>query len=339
MSSLARLGPITVAFLKSDLALVWLERGFIIGWPRKDLSCREEIHLSYDLYFKARNGTFSSEDFLAYFSGPPFYTMTGGQAWYENANTGVYFSFELEEVAVDDEGEVFPCSFNMNYFRPTLFVKEAEPEVTGFVKQFDLIVDDPQVDGMGTSEYDPIVFAEAWLTNNVSASALVINDHEGLGDDRPVYWHLPTERLEKIWAWNYGRAELQDKLGDNVFVPMIMVLSFPDEPRTACVWTDAIPTVIPPVDHLLISRSELAPRKWIRKKDDLALASWNDVEPLLRSHSKKMIGDAFNLSYERLPADIEKFVRNLKSVELEEGTILPIDRIIDTELIEKIRQA
>ena len=46
----------------------------------------------------------------------------------------------------------------MNFFRPSFFALEAEPELTLVVKEFDFTVLDPQTDGMGKGEYEPSRF-------------------------------------------------------------------------------------------------------------------------------------------------------------------------------------
>jgi len=71
----------------------------------------------------------------------------------------VYFYFNFaEKTAVDtgqsddeslDETLDYPIAFNLNYYRPSFFVLEAEPEVTALVRQFGLVVMDPQMQGMG----------------------------------------------------------------------------------------------------------------------------------------------------------------------------------------------
>jgi hypothetical protein len=62
--------------------------------------------MSYDLYLIARTGEFDEAAFEAYFRERNGYALQGGQAWYENKDAGVYFSFELPdpEGAEDREG-------------------------------------------------------------------------------------------------------------------------------------------------------------------------------------------------------------------------------------------
>src|SRR5436190_23953911 len=105
--------------------------------------------MSYDLYFCATDDRqpLTLSDLRAFFGARPHYQMNPGQAWYQNEDTHVYFSFEHS----DDDGTVEPhparysnVMFNMNFLRPHVFALEAEPEVRAFVEAFELAVDDPQ---------------------------------------------------------------------------------------------------------------------------------------------------------------------------------------------------
>src|SRR6185295_3902350 len=85
------------------------------------------------------------------------------------------------------------------------------------------------------------------------------------------------------WRWNYGRSDLEEQLGDEVFVPRITYVRRDGRVRSAAVWTDAIPIALPEVDLLLLVREELAPRKllFLRGQPDLACAPWSELAPLL----------------------------------------------------------
>jgi hypothetical protein len=142
--------------------------------------------MSYDLYFSVREGrpAISDEEFAAYFNGRRHYQLNDTQAWYENKDTGVYFSFDYgdedfddeeidddEEEALDEddpEEEEFPAlaSFNLNFCRPSFFVLEAEIEVGQFVRNFDLVIQDPQSDRQG--EY----LSEEFISLNSVGEAL-----------------------------------------------------------------------------------------------------------------------------------------------------------------------
>ena len=124
--------------------------------------------MSYDLFMKPESGEFTADAFKTYFSGRNNYKLQGVQAWYENEDTGVYFLFEFQGAADAEEGEEsYPVAFNMNYFRPSYFVHEAEPEVTAFINHFSMVVSDPQFEGMGKGSYQAEKFREGWNRGNI----------------------------------------------------------------------------------------------------------------------------------------------------------------------------
>ena len=97
--------------------------------------------MSYDLFLKPRNGVIDRTALTQYFANRPGYKTEAGKARYINEETGVYFYFNFaEKPAVDidqsddegpDETLDYPVAFNLNYYQPSFFVLEAEPEVTG----------------------------------------------------------------------------------------------------------------------------------------------------------------------------------------------------------------
>jgi hypothetical protein len=242
--------------------------------------------MSYDLFLSRRNGDFpSAVDFERYFGERPHYTVQNGQAWYEHPDTGVYFSFDHCDPTDEDEVECW-ASFNLNFNRPHYFALEALPELEAFVSAFDLVVEDPQIDGMGHGEFVGDLFVSGWSKGNQLGSAAAGES----GAEAPPT--LPTTTLEAIWRWNYGREAFQRRLGDSIFVPRIVFLKANRSPQTATIWTDAIPVVLPRTDVVVIHREETAPRRLFRRRSDLAIATWAELEPIL---------DGFPLQEEPLP--------------------------------------
>lgn len=284
--------------------------------------------MSYDLFLKPENNKFSKGDFDRYFSGRKNYNVEGCQAWYQNEDTGVNFLFELQDESDRDENEEFyPVAFNMNYFRPSYFAYEAEPEVRSFINEFSMIVDDPQAHGMGIGEYSTEKFLKGWAYGNEFGYQSILRDH-------PDVATLPETVLKSVWEWNHNKEKLQNSVTDDVFVPRIMLLSYRGNVVTAVVWPDAIPSVIPEVDILLIGRKELAPRKLFKKVEDMAIARWSDFEPLLERHKTKMKNSGYYLYYESVPQEIQEAVKSLSASESElEG--LANDQVLDRELVQK----
>jgi hypothetical protein len=292
--------------------------------------------MSYDLFFKPRHGSFTADDFTRYFCDRPNYKCEGSQAWYGNEDTGVYFVFELQtelepDLEHDDEVlEHFPVALNINYLRPSYFIFEAEPEVTAFVAHFDLLISDPQMEGMGEGEYNAEKLLSGWKCGNEFGYTAILKDESS----RSGISHLPTEQLHKAWRWNYARSQLQERIGESKFVPRIMFMNLGGSTVTAAVWPDGIPVVVTPVDYLCVPRKELAPTKFFRKKEDTTFVTWDAALPMLVKHGIKNEDGSISLNYMTPPTDVVKFVKALPT-EGRAVTSLAADRVLDREIYER----
>lgn len=285
--------------------------------------------MSYDLFLKPKTGAISRQDFEDYFKQRKNYKVENDQAWYENNETGVYFVFEYNDVESTDESEdYYPISFNMNYFRPSFFGLEAEPEVSKFISHFGMVIDDPQMDGMRNGVYAPSDFVAGWNKGNEFGYQSILGQ---AGEVKT----LPTSTLEDAWKWNYERESLQSLVTDDVFIPRIMFVAYKGKTVTACVWPDAIPSVIPEVDILLIQRRELAVRKLFTKKEDMAIGSWLQFRPLISKFSSKSVGGGSYLFYEKVPSEIEKAIKALPTASTSELEGISQDRVLNEELVRK----
>lgn len=283
--------------------------------------------MGYDLFFKTKSNNFSKLEFEKYFKARKNYTLDNNQAWYENNKTGVYFAFEFNE---DDSNEYsdehYQCSFNINYFRPSFFALEAEPELSNFVNNFGMTINDPQIDGMKNGVYSSSGFLTGWNKGNEFGYESIINQ---AGE---VYT-LPTAKLEESWKWNYEKDALQNSVSEDVFVPKIIFVKLSKKVVTACVWPDAVPSILPEVDILLIQRKKLAIRKIFTKKEDVAIGSWIEFIPLISKYSKKTINNSSYVFYDEVPIDIVKAVKNLPSTSIEELEVISPENILNEELV------
>jgi hypothetical protein len=297
--------------------------------------------MSYDLFFRGRNpGTIVPRDaFTCYFYGRRHYELNETQAWYANEDTGVYFVFDYndppssEEMGADSDGTLLPVSFCVNYLRPHVFGLEAEPEVSSFVKYFDLTVCDPQMHGMGDGEYSLDGFLGGWNAGNEFAYQAIIQQ-----EPKAAHLCLPSSKIETAWNWNYQREERQSQFGDNAFVPKLFFFNVNGVVRTGIAWSDGIPILLPQVDLVLAPRSRLAPRRLFRARtDDIVVFSWGEVQPILKRF-RELPGDiaCFELFYDQTPHDIERMIREAKPPrQLPEG--IGFDQVLDQELLERAR--
>jgi len=252
--------------------------------------------LSYDPFF---TGTPSSKgDFLSFFKDRPRYKAEDSQVWYENEDTGVYFSFDFSGDDLpeeDDEGPPTTAAFNMNYFRPHFFALQAEPEVNAFVSHFGCGIYDPQMDGMNEGPYSPEGFIKSWNAGNLFGYQAILRQESQ--DNKP--FTLPTEQLEAVWRWNNTNEEIYRSLGMDIFVPRIMLMAVGGETKTFCVWPEAIPTLVPKTDLVYIPRDELAPKKLFRgKKQDYCLVQQHELDDVLSDFEPGLPLPARNPSFE-----------------------------------------
>lgn len=298
--------------------------------------------MSYDLSFlsKKKSAVWSAADFASHFSSRTNYTANESEAWYENEDTGVYFSFaygpepEEPEILAPIESAGFHWSgfsFNMNYFRPHPFGIEAEKEITALVARFDFAVDDPQNSGMGLGAYSGEGFLRGWNAgNSFAVSAMKTQYADSLPNEIVL---LPEERILALWQWNYGRRDFQAHSGEDVFIPKISFGRIGNEFATLAVWSDAIPAILPEADFLALVRQELAPKRLFRgSKPDVIFLPFAHVKEALnfaaplKTHSL----DCYRVSGSE---ECRRFFQNARAMG-QEFKAIGFDRILDRKTFE-----
>jgi hypothetical protein len=283
--------------------------------------------MSYDLFFEPRQGVFEPALFGEFFRSRKHYQISDREAIYDNKDTGVCFVFNLDEPK-EFEGELrLSATFKINYFRPSYFILEAEPEVTAFVRHFDMIVFDPQTDGMEEDDYQSQLLIRGWNSGNAYAYRTFIRDRKRAGD-LPA---LPTATLMESWKWNLGRDERQSQFGEAKFVPCIVFLRIDGNAKTAAVWPDGLPTVLPPVDYLIIVRRQLIQKS--AEAEDFAFLPWDAARLMLDRHGSIAPGGAVVLDYDLPPPDVREFLLSLPGHA--DFALFAPGEVLDRELLEK----
>ncbi len=234
--------------------------------------------MSFDLYFYTAGDRILSEKEIAdYLIAHKCVQEDEFPQWiYTNDSTGVYFLFERQDESEDPEDiELFESfdgfsntrfTFNLNFVRPNFFGLEAFGFVARFMSELDLYALNPQTKNKSefprketTEEY----YAD-WSTPNLNFSSEYFDDL-GL-----VYF--PLERLNQFWRHNFHKDEMQERLGDDYFVPSLILVrrASTGEPVTITTWTQHIPTVIPPADFFMIMRKR---KKLFRTIEEKGLIS------------------------------------------------------------------
>ena len=183
--------------------------------------------MSYDLFFCwDRHERIDLGSVCAWAEAFACFVRKDNQLWYQNQDTGVYFSLDhAREPAGNVEGPEIPegcfdvgLSFNLNFNRPSFFGYEAMPIVEDLSARFGLFAFDPQArdsEHLLLREVNGDVLLESWLESNYRA-ILALSEH---GAER-----LPRMASSKsLYRWNYSksRKNLEAKCGDQIFVPTI----------------------------------------------------------------------------------------------------------------------
>ena len=285
--------------------------------------------MSYDLYLRPRSGSvLGVNEFAAYFRGRADYALDGEKAFYGNEDTGVYFFFERQSASPGDPD--YPLLFNINFFRPSVFIEEAAPEVSAFVKAFDLVASDGQIKGMGEGDYDEAGLISGWRYGNHFACRSFLADPGA--DFGSVL--LPGAVIHRAWKWNFGRAALQRRVGGAKYVGVVMVARFDDRAATFTVWPDAIPSILPVAEYVLAPRETLAPRRFLRTKPDQVLLKFEEAAVLFRRWGS-VDDDCVSLDYDQPPQDVCDFIR-ARNPHPQKITAIPFANVIDQELTELV---
>jgi hypothetical protein len=238
--------------------------------------------MSFDLYFyTAKDHSLSSEQIEKYLVAKGCFREGEFPQWlYSNEATGVYFSFEIQRESDDPEDiEIFESfeefdntrfSFNINFIRPNFFALEAFPFVERFMSELDLHVLNPQSqdDGDNPRKQNADAYYSDWTRANLSVSA----DHF----DEFGLIHFPIEKSNDYWRYNFHKDEMQEKLGEEYFVPSLILTrqTTTGEPITLSTWTEHIPNVFPPADYFVVSRKR---KKLLRTVDESGVISRNKL--------------------------------------------------------------
>lgn len=216
--------------------------------------------MSYDLdFYKKENSNLTKQDIENYLTENLVQPNAENSQWFfESEDTGVYYSFESDDNSSEDENEVYDGFehtefwFNINFLRPNFFGLEAFNFVDKFVEDMDLYVLNPQ------SEKDadhPIKPSKNELYENWSKTNFKLSK-EYLQNDEFEFYSYPLDKSNEIWTYNFNRQNLQEKLGEEVFVPKIFLLKRKSDNQIISVstWSEYIPNVFPKVDHFLLNR-------------------------------------------------------------------------------------
>ena len=232
--------------------------------------------MSFDLYFyKRKDEEISSAAIGNWLTANGCVRKGDFPQWlYGNEDTGVYFSFEIQEPDDDPEAiEMFEkfsdfentqFTFNLNFVRPNFFALEAFPFVERFLTDLELFALNPQsrVDPDNPRKEKSHDYYSDWSRTNLRFSA----DHF----DEFGLKYLPLEKSNDYWRYNFQKGELQNRLGDEYFVPTLILAkrAVTGDAITLSTWTQHIPNIFPPADYFVIIRKR---KKLFRTVDETGI--------------------------------------------------------------------
>jgi hypothetical protein len=170
---------------------------------------------------------------------------------YENPDTDVTFSFELDEQAAggpgtaDAEDIAAGLTFSMSFCRPSFFAAEAMPIVAEVAWALDVKILDPQ----DKEHTEPRVrnaqaLERAWLAGNAWACS---TSEKGTR-------FAPKSLLDEWWRTMRARRAVQRRLGDGDYAPRLLLLARKggaSPVQRAVVWAAPGPLVLPEAADLV----------------------------------------------------------------------------------------
>ena len=235
--------------------------------------------MSYDLFFyKHKSNNLTNENIGQFLSANLVQVNEHGNQWFfENDDTGVYYSFETNEASEDSDdspGYVdyvnTNISFNLNFIRPSFFGLEAFNFIERLITELDLYVENPQAGSEVPTKPTKHELFEGWNKTNQWAS----KEH---ADETTSYY--PIEKSNIVWAYNYNRKAIQEEIGDEYFASKIFLVKRvkDNEIVTLSVWTEHIPNVLPDTDYYLLHRKY---KKLLRTVKDMVLLTRDDFNKI-----------------------------------------------------------
>jgi hypothetical protein len=234
--------------------------------------------MSYDLYFYKRKSSDLTESQIAEYLKNNLTSISESDIqWFvEDEDTETYFSFDHNESEDEEDAiEFFESfadfdnthfTFNLNYIRPDFFGQFAFEFVDKFINDLDLFVLNPQSTTDPDNPLKPKAneLYENWSETNSRNSANFFNEY-GLE-------FYPIEKSNDFYNYNRNKSILQEKLGNNYYVPKLYLFKRKSDGKSVTIstWTEHIPNVFPPADYFLLSKKY---KKLFRTVEEVGLIS------------------------------------------------------------------
>ena len=299
--------------------------------------------MSFDLFFCSREPKrIDFEAVVKWAETIGHFKRDRNQLWYQNPDTGVYFSIDHAATPPDDpEDSPVPAgcndtglSFNLNYNRASFFGYEVMPVVARLVQDFNLGIYNPQAgeDAQGVRYgLDPQLLLNSWLDHNRRATSALLQQHAARLD------HMPGAKSFRMWRYMLQKKDLEQRLADeDTFVPKIVPLQHKGahELKLGFVCSEGVYCLVPTVDWVFIVR----PKKGIFKskpETEVGIISYTTFLELM-GHLLQPFDDENVKQIKRESAEeMTKIIRRFDLPDnREDFKLAGMDSFIDSEIAE-----
>ena len=286
--------------------------------------------MSYDLRFN-RDEPLTGAEFFGYFEGKRWYQFKNQEVWYQNNDTGVYFSFSWRGDS-KDENRGFLASFNLNFVRPRFFGLEAAVILKALTAHFGFAVKDNREQKWGA--FSTQGFLLNWNHGNEISSKGLLS----LSGSSNQALSRPSPQLENIWRWNFRRPRITKELERTVFVPTINWVKVDGELKSMVIWPDGIACLVPAVEKVIIPRSTVPGERSVSRVEPVQI---KDICMVDQEALDQCLGPLQQGNYPlpcRRPDYVqpgEKIINFVEGLMPEVKTIVNIrpDKVLDDDLV------
>jgi hypothetical protein len=237
--------------------------------------------MSHDLYlFPSTPKT--TADFQKLTASFPM-KVDGNEAFYEHPSTGCHFMLRWSPGDLAGERKAH-LHADVNYVRPSTFGLEAASVIADIVSDWQCSVEDPQINGHGTSTvFSQEAYLSGWNSGNEMGYRVLVDRKVDLVENGMA--SAPSASIHKVWEWNdrvHSKRIRLDGEKKDFFVPTVYWLANPQGaaaekvssswikrvlnrsqsspatqqtsgPHRIMIWGDNTPSLLPaPITHAIV---------------------------------------------------------------------------------------
>jgi hypothetical protein len=300
--------------------------------------------MSYDLYYVGSDGEqFDAQAARRYLELVTHCTVSdtaggGFQGWYQNPDTGVYWSCAYAPPSTDEES-LFAAdenlagavetglAFNLNFGRPQYFGLEAMPYAARIGRDLALRVYDPQ-DDCKVAEPNEEKLVGSWIQNNERASSRL-----------EASKHMDRRDALAMWRYNSNHTAAQTHL-DSIAVDALVPVIFPftkrgtDKVFRVVLWAWNLAAAFPPCDAVIVAtweKQSLIRRLTGKRVEVERMARWSDLAPARLALVSQNISGLDYLVCQAMSGDeLERTIASVPLEPLEEFEVVQAGMFLDT---------